>query len=252
MRYYRDSNLSAFYDVPKKLPPFGLSDHDTVEVQPLARRDGPRNKILLKSRDLRTTNRLAMRTYLDEVDLGRLVGCKESCEEKTLPLETIIKTGLDFVLPLKSKTIIANEAPWISKQLKSLIHERQIALARGDKDRLRRLRNRVNRLRKSCRAKYYEFKVEHLRDCEPSRWWKEVKSLGGMQSATRTDPTSVLKHIDSGPDSSRTALANVINNAFLAPMNFFYSIGSWNFGCRAIHRHANGCGVLCPKEAHRP
>ena len=69
------------------------------------------------SRDLRTTNRLAMRTCLDEVDLGRLVGCKESCDEKTLALETIIKTGLDFVLPLKSKTIIANEPPWISKQL---------------------------------------------------------------------------------------------------------------------------------------
>ena len=30
-----------------------------------------------------------------------------------------------------------------------------------------------------------------------------------------------MKHIDSGPDSSRTALAKVINNAFLAPMNFF-------------------------------
>ena len=44
-----------------------------------------------------------MRTYLDKVDLGRLVGCKESCEEKTLALETIIKTGLDFVLPLKTQ-----------------------------------------------------------------------------------------------------------------------------------------------------
>ena len=42
-----------------------------------------------------------------------------------------------------------------------------------------------------------------------------------MQSSTRTDPTSALKHIDSGPDSSRTALANVIKNAFLAPVNSF-------------------------------
>ena len=98
------TNLSAFYDVPKKLPPFGLSDHDTVEVRPLARQNGPRNTILLKSRDLRTINHLAMPTYLDEVDLGRLVGCKESCEEKTLALETIIKTGLDFVFAFKSKT----------------------------------------------------------------------------------------------------------------------------------------------------
>ena len=69
--------------------------------------------------------------------------------------------------------------------------------------------------------KYYGPKVEHLRDCEPRRWWKEVKSLGGMQSATHTDPTSVLKHIDSGSDSSPTSLANIINNAFFAPMYTF-------------------------------
>ena len=42
-----------------------------------------------------------------------------------------------------------------------------------------------------------------------------------MQSATRTDPTSVLKLFDSGPDSSLKALANTIKNAFLAPMNSF-------------------------------
>ena len=69
--------------------------------------------------------------------------------------------------------------------------------------------------------KYYGPKVEHLRDCEPRRWWKEVKSLGGMQSATHTDSTSVLKHIDSGSDSSPTSLANIINNAFFAPIYTF-------------------------------
>ena len=42
-----------------------------------------------------------------------------------------------------------------------------------------------------------------------------------MQLATRTDPTSFLKQIDSGPVSSSAALANVVNNAFLAPMNIF-------------------------------
>ena len=104
-------NLSAFYDVPNTLPPFGLFDHDTVAVQPLARQDLPKNKILLKSRDLRATNRLAMRKYLADVNLGLLVGSKESCDEKTLTLETIIKTGMNTLLPPKSKTVIANEPP---------------------------------------------------------------------------------------------------------------------------------------------
>ena len=74
---------------------------------------------------------------------------------------------------------------------------------------------------RSCYAKYYGPKVEHLRDCEPRRWWKEVKSLGGMQSATHTDPTSVLKHIDSGSDSRPTSLANIISNAFYASIYTF-------------------------------
>ena len=105
--------LYTFYDVSNKLPPFGLSDHDTKAVQPLARQNLPKHKILLKSRDLR-----GMRTYLEEVNLGLLVGLKESREEKKRTLETITKTGMDTFLHPKSKTVIANEPPWINKQLK--------------------------------------------------------------------------------------------------------------------------------------
>ena len=51
-----------------------------------------------------------------------------------------------------------------------------------------------------------------------------------MQSATLTDPTSVLEHIDSGPDPSLTVLANIINNGFLAPMNSFSPLHSEESG----------------------
>ena len=108
-----------------------------------------------------------------------------------------------------------------TNSLNSLTHDRQTGFARGEKASFRRLRNRVNRLSKSRRPKYYESKVEHLRVCAPRRWWNEVKRLSGMHSAMRTDPTSVLKRLDSGPDSSLKALANTINNAFLAPLNSF-------------------------------
>ena len=33
---FENYTLYTFYDVPDKLPPFGLSDHDTVAVQPFA------------------------------------------------------------------------------------------------------------------------------------------------------------------------------------------------------------------------
>ena len=54
----------------------------------------------------------------------------------------------------------------------------------------------------------------------------KIKRLSGMQSATRTEPTSVLKLFYSGPDSSLKALANTINNAFLAPMRSFSPLHS--------------------------
>ena len=63
--------------------------------------------------------------------------------------------------------------------------------------------------------------MEHLRDCEPRRWWKEVKKLAGMQSATRMDVTSLLRNIDPVLNPDLTVLANTINDTFLAQMNKF-------------------------------
>ena len=42
-----------------------------------------------------------------------------------------------------------------------------------------------------------------------------------MKSATRTDPMSVLRHVDPGHNSGPTALANTVNEAFLAPIRTF-------------------------------
>jgi hypothetical protein len=70
-----------------------------------------------------------MRKYLDEVHLNQLVATTDSCEEKMKTLEMITNTGMDILLQLKSKKVIVNQSPWINDQLKSLIHERQVALA---------------------------------------------------------------------------------------------------------------------------
>ena len=162
-----------------------------------------------------------MRIYLEEVYVCSLVGSLETFEKKTDTLETVIKTGMDNLLPLTPKTVMTNDTPWINKQLKSLIHQRQVAFAQGDLFSFRSLRNRVDRLRKSCRGKYYASKVKHLRNCKLHTLWKDVKTLVGMKVATRTDPMSVLRHVDLGPNSGPTALADAVNEAFLEPMNIF-------------------------------
>ena len=114
-------NLSDYYDSPIQRPSFGLSDHFSVELEPLERSKQPNAKIIVKSRDLRTSNRLAMRTRLEEVDVKTLLDSKNTCEEKVEMLEAIVKTDMDILAPKKAKTIHSNEPPWMNRKLKQLI-----------------------------------------------------------------------------------------------------------------------------------
>lgn len=190
----------------------------SVEIKPRPREQLPSTKFTIKSRDLRPSSRLAMRTYLRAVDVPVMIDSAESCEKKLSLLETIIRTGLDSVLPVRSKRICTTEPPWITSTLKQLIKERQRALSHDNLRVFRYLRNRVNRERKVCRAKYYQAKVEHLKDSKPSVWWREVKKLSCLSSAfvARDSISKPLQQIYATSDES--SLANIINEAFLSPM----------------------------------
>ena len=72
--------MKVFYDDPIERPPFGLSDHGTVETQPLQRSQIRKPKLCIKLRDLRPTKRLAMRKYLEEVDEKSIIDAERSCE----------------------------------------------------------------------------------------------------------------------------------------------------------------------------
>ena len=79
----------------------------------------------------------------------------------------------------------------------------------------------MNRERKACRAKYYDTKVEHLKDCNPSSWWSEVKKLSGLSSMSSSisDLANHLQCPDGTPEG--VVLAKTINEAFLSPMRIF-------------------------------
>ncbi|XP_028512507.1 uncharacterized protein LOC110231214 [Exaiptasia diaphana] len=149
-----------------------------------------------------------------------MVNSKTSSEDKVQILEEVITFGMNEILPLKEKTIAANEAPWMNNSLKRLIRHRQIALKNGNLKEYNELRNKVNRERKACRAKYYEAKVKDLKNCKPAQWWKEIKQLSGFSKVENTNSITNLQHLaEEGEDP--TLLANAINNSFLSPMSVF-------------------------------
>ena len=168
-----------------------------------------------------SSKRVAMRTYPESVDLDTILNSADSCEGKTLLLEQIVKTGLDHVMPMRTRKVHSTEPPWIPSSLKNLLQKRQSALSRGDEQMFRELRNRVNHERKICRANYYQAKVEHLRKYKPSEWWKEMKKLPGCSLAftAQSDTLKSLQHLHEGID--QIGLANIINETFLSLMRCF-------------------------------
>ena len=76
------TNMKSYYDPPIKRPTFGLSDHCSVEVQPKERPKSSPVKQTVFSRDLRPSNRLAMRTYLEPADVADIINTASSCEDK--------------------------------------------------------------------------------------------------------------------------------------------------------------------------
>ena len=100
------------------------------------------------------------------------------------------------------------------------------AFALNDLDSFKKLRNQVNRERKSCRKRLYRNKVEHLKSCSPATWWKEIKKLSGVSSPvpSQEDTMSVLHNIDKESlpsDHTTEQIANMINESFVTPMKAF-------------------------------
>ncbi|XP_028416191.1 uncharacterized protein LOC114539896 [Dendronephthya gigantea] len=226
------TNLYEYYDQPVKYAPFGLSDHMSVEFKPKERCQPQRaQKRVVKKRDLRPSSRLAFRKYLELLDIPSMFDKAPSCTEKISLLETIVTTGLDYILPLRSTTSRCNEPPWMNSKLSLLIKKRQKALNQGNITQFKYLRNKVNRKRKSCRAKHYENSIQHLKECKPSSWWNEVKKLSGAKS-TSGNNEEILKALrpdEHLTETDKVDIANEINDSFLSPMAEFTPLTPENY-----------------------
>ncbi len=166
-------------------------------------------------RDKRPSTIRRLGRFFCEIPWNLLITPESTCEQNLDSLTNIINYGLNTLAPLKTVKILKNDRPWMNSNLKSLIHKRQRAFAQNNEVLYKQLRNKVNRMRKKCRKAYYEAKIKDMKQSKPKDWWYEVKRLCGLPSGTGNNNTfSNLGQDTQNPD----ALANMINNAFLDPM----------------------------------
>ena len=65
---------------------------------------------------------------------------------------------------------------------------------------------------------------EHLKECSPSEWWKEIKQLGGVTnfSGAGNNVRKAVRHLEGVRDISPTDFANHVNWAFLTATEGFF------------------------------
>lgn len=164
-------NLHDFCNQPAKYALLGVSDHMCVVLIPKERSMLPKvRKIVTKKRDLRPSFRLAFQMYLELLDIPKLLDHVLPCTEKTFILKTIVETGLEHIMLLRTRIVGSTEPPWMTSKLSMMIRKRQTALNKGNILLCKLLRNTLNRKRKICRGKYYENSVRHLKQSKPSSW----------------------------------------------------------------------------------
>ena len=100
---------------------------------------------------------------------------------------------------------------WITPEIKLLISHRQKAFALGNTTEYNKLRNKVIRVVKQAKSKYFESQVNHLKSSNPKKWWSSIKNLAGYSSTAAFHTAEVNGSILQGRD-----LATAINNGFLA------------------------------------
>ena len=154
------SNLNQYYTPPSSEPPFGLSDHLTIEVKAK----------VIKVRDKRQSKKASLGRFMTEVPWLDMLSPDFTCDQNLEILTDIINYGLNTIMPLRSTRVHDNDRPWMTRHLKSLISRRQKAFASGKNVLFKMLRNKVNRERTRIRKIYYKSKVENLRDTKPRDW----------------------------------------------------------------------------------
>ena len=131
--------------------------------------------------------------------------------------KTIFLSIADFHAPEITKKVRSEYAPWITDNIRQVMHRRDFlkkkAVKTGSKqlhDAYKRTRNDLNRLIKNTKATYF---TNTLNDCEnnPKKMWKTINKLTNKKS--KTTLISEIQHNNQN-FTKRDEIANVLNSHF--------------------------------------
>ena len=117
----------------KQLPKIGASDHYTIIVNPLTSSPSTVGTKNVRVRDIRNSAWRSFGRWITEKDWIS-VHSAPTCRTKYKIFMKNLQEAIDIMLPWKTVRVHISDRPWITKKLKTLIRERQLAFHRHGRD----------------------------------------------------------------------------------------------------------------------
>ena len=202
------STLSDHYNEGQILPPLGFSDHSSILLKPSSHQAPHLSCTHDQRRVCNTHNKYKLLLLLQAVNWSPMYHL-DTCEDQLKDFQHVVTRAMNCCLPMLLVKRHPTDKPWITPEIKDAIKKRQRAWAKGNNHSHKIHCNRVIKLSKSVRRRFYNDKVSHMRDTNPKKWWDNIKLLSCLSKpATLTNITvngTILRHSD---------LVNTINKSF--------------------------------------
>ena len=202
--------------------PLGKSDHNILLFRPSqgnAAISGTDQLITLRSKD--PNGKALFAHALQNFDWSPMSSMPD-CSTMLSFFNNGIQDLLDLYLPSYTVKRHSTDKPWVNDSFRRFVRIRQHAFRQGNIEKYRLFRNKIQRLAKSLRKKYYENRMVDLRSGDPRNWWMKVKQITGMSTKGDGTLTGLANNLCDGDPEK---LANEANEFFqnvssdLQPMN---------------------------------
>ena len=166
----------------RNMPRLGRSDHNMVQMLPVYRqkiKSEPKIKKTIKvwSPEVEET----LKDCFDITDWDVLTNGESSLDIKTEVVTDYINWCKDVVVPEKTVTFYPNTKPWITKDIKSVLREKEKAFSAKDKNRLDELSRELDRQVENAKQEYKEKVEEQYRNMNLKDAFRNLKKMAGSE-----------------------------------------------------------------------
>lgn len=93
-----------------------------------------------------------------------------------------VSRNMDKDLPLRYVKNYPMDKPWITPDIKDAIKRRQRAWVKGNFSNYTFYPRKASKLCRRARRSFYSSTVKNFKECNPKKWWNNIKRLSGLSN----------------------------------------------------------------------